>query len=101
MTNTLNTPIEALEYAYPIRAIRYAIRIDSGGKGQFKGGDGLIRELQVLSSAQAHLIDRSSPLSPYGIAGGKPGTRGANILIRRGEESTLQEKVVSISKQAI
>lgn len=92
MTNTLNTPIEALEYAYPIRAIRYAIRIDSGGKGQFKGGDGLIRELQVLSSAQLTLLTDRRRLSPYGIAGGKPGTRGANILIRRGEESTLPGK---------
>ena len=56
MTNSLNTPIEALEYAYPFRVRRYGYRDGSGGAGQFRGGDGLIREIEVLADAQVTLL---------------------------------------------
>ncbi len=56
MTNTLNTPVEALEYAYPIRVLRYEIRSGSGGDGKFRGGDGIVREIQVLTSCQLTLL---------------------------------------------
>jgi N-methylhydantoinase B len=82
MTNTLNTPIEALEYAYPIRVIRYEIRTGSGGNGFFKGGEGLIRELEMLDSAQLTLLTERRRLPPYGLAGGEPGKCGENLLIR-------------------
>ena len=92
MTNTLNTPIEALEYAYPLRAIRYEIRTGSGGNGRFKGGDGLIREIEMLDSAQLTLLTERRRLSPYGLAGGEPGERGINMLIQRNEKRILPSK---------
>jgi len=92
MTNTLNTPIEALEYAYPLRVIRYEIRTGSGGNGFFKGGDGLIRELEVLDSAQLTLLTERRRFSPYGLAGGENGKTGVNLLIRNGEQRILPSK---------
>ena len=92
MTNTLNTPIEALEYAYPLRAIRYEIRTGSGGKGCFKGGDGLIRELELLDSAQLTLLTERRRLSPYGLVGGEPGERGINLLIQNNQKKNLPSK---------
>jgi N-methylhydantoinase B len=92
MTNTLNTPIEALEYAYPLQAIRYEIRTGSGGDGYFRGGDGLIRELEILDSAQLTLLTERRQLSPYGLAGGEPGKCGVNLLVRDNEEMILPGK---------
>jgi N-methylhydantoinase B len=92
MTNTLNTPIEALEYAYPLRAIRYEIRTDSGGKGCYKGGDGLIRELEMLAPAQLTLLSERRRLSPYGLGGGESGKQGVNLLIRQGISRILPGK---------
>src|SRR5437868_15465061 len=61
MTNSLNTPAEALEYAYPLRVRRYALRKDSGGKGQHRGGDGIVREIEVLTDCEVTLLaDRRS-----------------------------------------
>jgi N-methylhydantoinase B len=92
MTNTLNTPVEALEYAYPMRVLHYAIRRGSGGDGKFRGGDGLRRDIQPLVEAQATLITERRSRAPYGLEGGEPGLPGENVLIRDGEESKLPAK---------
>jgi N-methylhydantoinase B len=92
MTNTLNTPAEAMEYAYPLRVLRYQIRQSSGGKGKFKGGDGIIRDIQVLTDAQVTLLTERRKRTPYGINGGQPGSTGKNIVIRNGDEISLPGK---------
>jgi N-methylhydantoinase B len=92
MTNTLNTPIEALEYAYPLRILQYAIRKGSGGQGQHTGGDGLIRQVQVLAEAQLTLLTERRVLSPYGLSGGEPGMPGLNRLLRQDQEIPLPSK---------
>jgi N-methylhydantoinase B len=92
MTNTLNTPIEALEYAYPLQINRYEIRRNSGGKGFHNGGDGIIREIKLLSDAQVTLLTERRKTSPYGLAGGEPGVKGENILIHGEEDITLPGK---------
>lgn len=92
MTNTLNTPIEALEYAYPFRVRRYEIRRQSGGEGQQRGGNGLIREVALDSEAQVTLLTERRDIAPYGVAGGEAGQPGKNVLIRDGAETTLPGK---------
>ncbi|MFZ2097532.1 MAG: hydantoinase B/oxoprolinase family protein [Anaerolineales bacterium] len=92
MTNTLNTPIEALEYAYPLQVIRYAIRQNSGGAGVHRGGDGIIRDIRLLINAQVTLLTDRRVTSPYGLAGGEPGLSGENILIYDSEEKILPSK---------
>jgi len=92
MTNTLNTPIEALEYVYPLRVLRYEIRYGSGGAGRFRGGDGVCRDIQVLTDVQATILSDRRYYSPYGLHGGKPGTVGKNVLIRDGKERELPGK---------
>ena len=77
MTNSLNTPIEALEYAYPFRVRRYCYRPNSGGKGKFCGGDGLIREIELLTDAQVTLLSDRRRFAPYGLCGGRPGKVGS------------------------
>ena len=79
MTNSLNTPVEALEYAYPFRVRRYSYRPNSGGKGKFCGGDGLIREIELLADAQVTLLSDRRKFPPYGLAGGEPGSVGSAI----------------------
>jgi len=85
MTNTLNTPIEALEFAYPLRVLRYEVRRGSGGEGKFRGGDGIRRDIQVLVDAQVTLLSERRRLPPYGLEGGQPGKCGQNVLIQGGE----------------
>jgi N-methylhydantoinase B len=92
MTNTLNTPIEALEYTYPLQIIRYEIRRNSGGKGIHKGGDGIVREIKLLTAAQVTLLTERRSTSPYGFAGGEPGLKGENKLLRENNEITLPSK---------
>ncbi len=82
MTNTLNTPAEALEYAYPLRVLRYEVRRGSGGEGKRSGGDGVRRDLQVLGPARACILSDRRRLAPYGLDGGKSGQAGRNVLIR-------------------
>jgi N-methylhydantoinase B len=82
MTNTLNTPAEALEYAYPLRVLRLALREGSGGKGRHRGGDGIRRDIQVLVPARANLISERRKRKPYGLSGGGAGASGENYLIR-------------------
>lgn len=81
MTNSLNTPIEALEYAYPLRVRRYAIRRNSGGRGHKRGGDGAIREIELLTDAKVSLLSDRRKLAPYGLHGGEDGKRGLTYLI--------------------
>jgi N-methylhydantoinase B len=80
MTNSLNTPVEALEYAYPFRVRRYAYREGSGGAGEYRGGDGLVRELELLSDAEVTLLADRRRTRPYGLSGGESGAAGRAIL---------------------
>ena len=86
MTNTLNTPIEAMEYAYPFLVREYSIRKGSGGSGKFRGGDGIRRSLQVLGICQATILSDRRRFPPYGLSGGEPGGLGKNTIIRNGRE---------------
>jgi len=92
MTNTLNTPAEAMEYAYPLRVLRYEVRRASGGSGKFRGGDGIIRDVQVLTEAQVTLLTERREGQPYGLNGGQPGISGQNVIIRDGGGILLQGK---------
>src|ERR1043166_5989929 len=83
MTNSLNTPAEALEYAYPLRVREYRIRKGSGGKGKHSGGDGTIREIETLTSARMALLSDRRKRAPYGLQGGEDGERGRAFIIRR------------------
>jgi N-methylhydantoinase B len=80
MTNTLNTPIEALELEFPLRMIEYSLRRGSGGQGAFAGGDGVIRELETLAPLRYSLITERRRHAPAGAAGGRPGKPGRNLL---------------------
>jgi len=84
MSNTLNTPIEALELEFPLRAVEYAVRRGSGGAGAFSGGDGVVRELEALDEMSFSLITERRRHAPPGAGGGEPGARGRNHL--NGEE---------------
>jgi N-methylhydantoinase B len=92
MSNSLNTPIEALEHAYPVRVRRYALRRGSGGAGRHRGGDGVRRDLQLLVDADVSLLTERRRRGPRGLAGGEDGAPGQNILIRAGVESPLPIK---------
>jgi N-methylhydantoinase B len=80
MSNTLNTPIEALEREFPLRAIEYALREGSGGRGRHNGGDGVVRELEALSEMSYSLITERRRHAPKGADGGEDGARGRNML---------------------
>jgi N-methylhydantoinase B len=84
MTNSWNTPIEVFEHVYPVRMKRYAVRRGSGGSGRNRGGDGIIRELELLTPAQIGLLGDRRKHGPYGLAGGEPGHPGKNTVITNG-----------------
>jgi len=92
MTNTLNTPVEVLEHVYPVRVRRYALRRGSGGAGEFPGGEGIVREIEVLTEVQAAILSDRRTLGPYGLAGGASGKPGGNALIVRGKPRRLPSK---------
>jgi N-methylhydantoinase B len=93
MTNSLNTPIEALEYAYPFRVRRYAYRDGSGGAGEFRGGDGLIREVEMLAPVQLTLLAERRRFRPYGLQGGGEGAAGCACIVNAGgDEERLPGK---------
>jgi N-methylhydantoinase B len=92
MTNSLNTPAEALEYAYPLRVREYKIRKGSGGKGKHKGGDGVIREIETLLPARMSLLADRRKHGPYGLAGGDDGKPGSAAIIRDGRARRLKSK---------
>ena len=93
MTNTLNTPVEALEHDYPIRIERYAIRENSGGKGKYRGGNGLIREYTFLEACTVTILSERRKISPYGLFGGESGKRGENLLIKGENKIFLPGKI--------
>jgi N-methylhydantoinase B len=93
MTNTLNTPVEALEFAYPLRVERYQLRPGSGGAGRHRGGRGIRRDLRLLHEAQVSILSDRRKFAPYGLAGGKPGRRGRNLLLRGGKARQLPSKI--------
>jgi len=80
MTNTLNTPVEVLELNYPLRITRYSIRQDSGGNGEFRGGDGVVRQYRFLEDAEVSLLTERRTHPPWGLKGGGPGLCGRNEL---------------------
>lgn len=83
MTNSLNTPAEALEYAYPLRVRQYCIRRNSGGKGKQKGGDCAIREVETLAKARMAMLSDRRQRAPYGLHGGQDGEVGRAFIVRR------------------
>jgi len=89
MTNSLNTPAEALEYAYPFRITRYALREGSGGEGEYRGGDGIIREIEVLTDSTITVLSDRRKLRPYGLAGGGEGAAGRTSVLRL--DSSVEE----------
>jgi N-methylhydantoinase B len=84
MSNTLNTPVEALELEFPLRVTEYALRRGSGGAGRHRGGDGVVRELEALADMTFSLITERRRHAPPGAAGGNDGATGRNLL--NGEE---------------
>ena len=93
MTNTLNTPVEALEYEFPVQVRRYAIRRGSGGAGLYWGGNGIVREIKLLTEATVVIISDRRQSTPYGLSGGNPGKPGHNVILRNGQEQELSGKV--------
>ena len=92
MTNSLNTPAEALEYAYPMRVHEYRIRKGSGGKGKYRGGDGVIREIETLVAARMSLLADRRKRGPYGLSGGEDGKPGSAAISHDGRERKLGSK---------
>jgi N-methylhydantoinase B len=80
MSNTLNTPVEALELEFPLRAVEYSLRRGSGGTGRHSGGDGVVRELEALAEMRYSLITERRRHAPPGAAGGEDGAPGRNLL---------------------
>jgi N-methylhydantoinase B len=92
MTNSLNTPAEALEYAYPLRVRRYSIREGSGGAGRTRGGDGVMREIETLVPARMSLLADRRKRAPYGLQGGADGRVGRDFIIHEGRSRRISSK---------
>ncbi len=90
MTNTQNTPVEALERSYGMRVRRYRLRQGSGGAGTWPGGEGIERELELLEPATVSLITERRTSRPWGLDGGEPGAAGENWLLPGGDESKAE-----------
>ncbi len=93
MTNSQNTPLEALENYLPIRIRKYRLRPSSGGAGRARGGNGIIREFEFLVPTQISILSERRKFSPYGLQCGHAGKRGRNTLISEGRKRTLASKV--------
>ena len=93
MTNSLNTPVEALEHTYPVRVLRYSLRHHSGGIGKWRGGDGVVRELRFLTRAQLTVLSERRKFAPYGLNGAEAGAPGVNLIARNdGKTEQLPSK---------
>ena len=93
MTNSLNTPAEALEYAYPLRVMEYSLRKGSGGAGKFRGGDGIVREVELLADSEVTLLADRRSRGPYGLQGGSDGAAGrTEVVHQNGARETLAGK---------
>lgn len=99
MTNTLNTPIEALERELPVMIDSYNVRKKSGGRGKYKGGDGIVRRYRFLTDATVSLITERRKSSPYGIKGGEKGKKGKNTLLRKGKAIAIPPKATFAVKK--
>lgn len=93
MTNTRNTPVEALESAFPLRVRRYGLRRGSGGNGRRRGGDGLVREIDFLEPVTVSILSERRKFRPYGLGGGEPGLPGENFRIGSAGLESLPGKV--------
>jgi len=93
MTNSLNTPAEALEYAYPLRVRKYGLRRGSGGAGRHRGGDGIVREIEMLTDAEVTLLADRRTRGPWGLNGGAEGALGQAAIVRpNGSQQLLPGK---------
>lgn len=92
MTNTLNTPIEVLETVYPLRVERYEIRAGSGGRGRYRGGDGLRRDIRALTRVTVSLLADRRRRPPYGLRGGESGACGEDYIIRGDREIPIESQ---------
>ncbi len=95
MTNTRITDPEIMEHRYPVRLERFGIRKGSGGKGDFKGGDGVIREIRFLEKVELSLLTQRRKSGPYGLEGGSAGKPGQQQLIRAGGQKIILDPVAS------
>ena len=95
MTNSLNTPAEALEYAYPLRVRQYSLRPGSGGEGQFRGGDGIVREIEVLTDCEVTLLADRRARGPWGLFGGADGAPGKTFITRH--DGSVEPKLAKFS----
>jgi N-methylhydantoinase B len=98
MTNSWNTPVEVFEQIYPVRLRTYSIRRGSGGPGRHSGGDGIVREIELLTGTQVGLLSDRRKLGPYGLAGGQPGKTGKNSISFKGKSRELPGKCALIAK---
>ena len=92
MTNSLNTPVEVFEHSYPVRVRRYGIRRGSGGRGKYHGGDGIVREIELLVPMQIGMLSDRRKFAPYGLSGGRSGKPGENELIIKGKRKQVAAK---------
>jgi N-methylhydantoinase B len=92
MTNTLNTPTEVLEHVYPVRVRRHALRKGSGGAGKFQGGDGIVREIEMLTEVQMGILSDRRTRRPYGLNGGSAGSPGKNEIVIDGRSRPVPSK---------
>lgn len=92
MTNTLNTPVEALEMSLPVRVTEYRLREHSGGAGRHRGGEGIRRGYEFLAPATVTFNTERRRIPPYGLQGGESGAPGTNCIIRDGESQTVPAK---------
>jgi N-methylhydantoinase B len=99
MTNTLNTPVEALELEFPFRLRRYSLRADSGGAGVHRGGDGVVREYEILSPATVTMLSERRAVAPWGMAGGADGAAGRNLLHH--SDGTQEELPSKFSRRVV
>jgi N-methylhydantoinase B len=95
MTNTRNTPVEAMEYSLPVRIVEYALRTASGGRGRYRGGDGIRRTYEFLAPATITINSERRVYAPYGLRGGEPGQAGVNQIVRDGEGTVVGAKVTA------
>jgi N-methylhydantoinase B len=92
MSNSLNTPVEALEHAYPVRITHYSLRRGTGGSGAQRGGDGIRRDVLLLTDADVSLLSERRAIAPRGMHGGGDAAPGENVLITDGDEKALPSK---------
>jgi N-methylhydantoinase B/oxoprolinase/acetone carboxylase alpha subunit len=93
MSNTRNTPVEAIEHYLPVRIRQYRLRRDSSGEGAAPGGQGIVREYETLTDTSVTILSDRRRRPPYGVGGGKPGGVGRNTLVRDGQERALPGKI--------